>query len=227
MLLLVTGANRGIGLELTRTALARGDQVIAAVREPEAAAELKAIARPTLSVRRCDVASEESIKSFAAGLGAVVVDVLINNAGVYGGHGSLESLDPADVVATFRINALGPLLMTRAVLPMLRKSKIKKVVHISSMMGSIGDNGSGGFYAYRMSKAALNMLARNLSRDLAGEGIISVAMNPGWVRTDMGGPSAPTSAQECAAGILREIDRLTPEHSGRFLDYRGGADRPW
>jgi NAD(P)-dependent dehydrogenase (short-subunit alcohol dehydrogenase family) len=224
MRFVITGANRGIGLELARQIAARGDFVEAGARSPEAAGELQELASREASrvrVHACDVASDTSVGAFAASVGDVPIDVLINNAGVTGKRAGLLDLELGEVMRTFDTNALGPIRVTRALLPNLRRGAGKRVAHISSGLGSISDNTTGGVYGYRMSKAALNMASKSMSVDLRGEGIISVVLNPGWVKTDMGGPSAPTEVEESVRRMLGIIDGLTLEQSGSFIDYRG------
>lgn len=223
---LVTGASRGIGLELVRQLAARGDMVHAAARDPDkAAAALRTFTN--VRVHRVDVASDGSVAALGRELADTPLDLVLNNAGVYGGsQQSLRGVDFADAAATYEINALGALRVSLALLPNLRRGAGKKLVHVTSGMGSIADNTSGGFYAYRMAKAALNMMSRSLAVDLRADKIISVVINPGWVQTDMGGASAPTPVAESVRGILRAIDRMTLADSGEFLDYNGGRN-PW
>ena len=222
----ITGANRGIGLELVRQLAARGDEVEAAAREPASAEGLQQIASAAsgkVRVHRCDVASDASVNALALSIGDVPVDVVINNAGVMGRMLSLEGLDLQDVTRTFEVNALGPVRVVRAMLPMMMKSRVRRIVHITSGMGSITDNGSGGAYAYRMSKAALNMANKSMSIDLRDRGFTCVVMNPGWVQTDMGGAGAPTPVSESVARMLALVDDLAPAQTGSFLDYKGGT----
>lgn len=226
MRFIVTGANRGIGLELARQLTARGDTVLAGVRDPVSAEELRSLASSQgslLQIHACDIASDESARAFAASLGHEPVDVLINNAGIFGKNHGLEELDLDDVARTYNVNALGPIRVTRAVLPLLRKGKTRKIVHITSGMGSVTDNTSGGSYGYRMSKAALNMAAKSMSVDLRPEGILCVVMTPGWVKTDMGGPSAPTDVKESASRMIGMIDKMTLDDTGKFFDFKGGT----
>ncbi len=224
----VTGANRGIGLELVRQLVARGDEVDAACRRPEDAAELRAIAG--VRVHRCDVGDGASVHAFAAELGSTdsgAIDLVINNAGVSGGqHQSLRDLDFAEAMRTFEIDALGPLRVAIALLPHVRRGGGKKLVAITSGLGSIADNRSGGFYGYRMAKAALNMAAKNLAVELRGEGIVSIVINPGWVQTDMGGKHAAVAVGDSVRGILRIVDSAGMEVSGEFFDWKGGR-YPW
>jgi NAD(P)-dependent dehydrogenase (short-subunit alcohol dehydrogenase family) len=231
MRFVVTGTSRGIGLELVRQLLARGDVVEAVVRDPERARELAQLGKTpsgaaNLRIHRCDVTDDASVRALAAALDGRAVDVLVNNAGVLGKMSPLEELDLEDMVASYRTNALAPLAVTRALLPNMRRSDVRKVVHISTGMASIGENTSGGAYGYRMSKAALNIAAKSLAINLRGERFVSVVLNPGWVQTEMGGVGAPTPVKESVVGILSVIDRLTLEQSGSFLDYRGGV-LPW
>ena len=228
MHVLITGANRGIGLELARQLLSRGDKVEAAVRRPEAAGQLRALAPAArLRIHECDVADTTSVAALARALGSIALDALINNAGVWGGeHQSIRDFDFEEAVRTFEINALGALRMTRAVLPHLERGQGKKILHVTSGMGSIEDNRMGGALAYRMSKAALNMLARTLAVDLKPKGIASAVINPGWVLTDMGGPSAPTKVADSVRGIVEAFDKLDMSTSGSFLHWKGGVF-PW
>ena len=222
--IVVTGANRGIGLEFVRQYLARGERVVAAVREPRSAGALRSLeaAHPgALRVLACDVGDDASVAEFARALGGGAVDVLVNNAGVRGEWTSLEAMDTAEALRTFSVNALGPLRVTRALLPHLLRAETRKVAHLSSGMGSIGDNTSGGAYSYRMSKAALNMASRSMAVDLRDQRVISAVFNPGWVQTDMGGRSAPLPVDQSVRALIALIDKLTPSDSGAFLDWRG------
>ncbi|MCY1016552.1 SDR family oxidoreductase [Pyxidicoccus sp. MSG2] len=225
----ITGASRGIGLEFVHQLLRRGDTVDAGVRSPEGAKRLEPLAREVgnrLRIHALDVEDAASIRSFAADVCAAPVDVLINNAGVPGLWCALTDVDYVDMARTFAVNALGPLRVTSALLPALRRGAARKVAHVSSRMGSVADNTEGGAYAYRMSKAALNMGVRTLANDLRAEGFTTVVLHPGWVQTDMGGPQAPLPASDSVHGLLRIIDGMGPEHTGRFFDYQG-AEVPW
>jgi NAD(P)-dependent dehydrogenase (short-subunit alcohol dehydrogenase family) len=167
------------------------------------------------------------VDAFAAAVGqGQPLDVLINNAGVYGKEGSLTELDYESLADTFAVNTLGPLRLTAALLPALRRGSARRIIHITSKMGSISDNGMGGSYAYRLSKAAMNMAMRNMHVDLQGEGFVTIAMHPGWVRTDMGGPQAPLRPEESVRGMLNVIDRLKAEDGGRFFSHEG-QEIPW
>lgn len=222
---LVTGSNRGIGLEFVRQLAARGEHVDAVARDPNAPALLEMVraSNGKMRVHACDVANDASVRSLAASIGGDAIDVLVNNAGVGGKWQSLQDLDLEEAKRVFDVNALGPLRVTRALLPNLLLGNTRKVVHITSGMGSIADNSSGGAYAYRMSKAALNMANKSLSVDFNDKGLIAVVMNPGWVATDMGGKNAPLPVEESVAQMLKRIDELTPAQNGSFLNYKGGT----
>jgi NAD(P)-dependent dehydrogenase (short-subunit alcohol dehydrogenase family) len=220
MRVVVTGANRGIGLELVKQLLARGDDVEAASRSGELE-----VASPKLRVHRVDVTDDASVAALAAAI-TEPVDIVINNAGMNRPNQRLGALDLAFTAEIYATNAIGPLRVANALLPHVRRGSAKKLVHITSGMGSITDNTSGGSYGYRMSKAALNMMSRSLAVDLRGDGIISFVINPGWVQTDMGGGSAPTPVGDSVRGILARIDEATLETSGSFVNWKGGA-YPW
>lgn len=221
MLHVVTGASRGLGRELVRQLTARGDTAIAIVRNPDSARDLG------VEVITADVATAAGVAHLAGAIGDRAIDVLINNAGVWPDDGqALGGLDYDALAATFATNALGPLRVTEALWPALRRGRGKKVAHLSSGMASIADNSSGGWYGYRMSKAALNMASRSLARDLAADGIASAVLDPGWAQTDMGGPHAPTPVAESVRGLLAQLDRLDLATTGAFLHWRGGTT-PW
>jgi NAD(P)-dependent dehydrogenase (short-subunit alcohol dehydrogenase family) len=215
----VTGASRGIGLELSRQLAARGMTVVAVCRERSA--ELDA-----LGVRvedGCDVTQASGWSRLAGGLVGERIDLLIQNAGMLVAD-SLDSVEPADVRAQFELNAVAPLFLTRALLPRLRPGA--KVALITSRMGSMGDNGSGGYYGYRMSKAALNAAGVSLAVDLKAHGVAVVILHPGAVRTRLAGDHGMIEADESARGLLRRIDELSLETTGRFL-HQNGEVLPW
>lgn len=217
---LVTGASRGIGLELCRQVHARGDEVIATCRSPSP--ELDAIGCRV--VEEIDVGSDDVEAALRAALGdGDRVDVVVSNAGI-GLWDTLETLDPSSVRRELEVNALGPLRITLAVLPHLEAGA--KIAFVSSKSGSIGDRPSGGNYGYRMSKAALNMLGANLAHDLAPKGIHVVLLHPGFVRTDMTGSGGNVDPPEAAAGLIRQIDLLDASRSGRFF-HANGDEIPW
>ncbi len=220
---LVTGANRGLGLELARQYAAAGWSVIGTARSPESANDLKALG---VRVLQLDVADDASVARLARDLGEQPLDLLINNAGIMDRNQSLEEADVAAMARVLDVNALGPMRVTKALLPALRRGQTRQVVSITSGLGSIESNTSGGFYGYRESKAALNMFARSLAADLGDEGFTCIVISPGWVQTDMGGPNANLTPAESVHGMRAVIDKLTPADSGRFYNH-DGATLPW
>jgi len=224
--IVVTGASRGLGLGMTRRWLADGREVLALARDPEhapALAELAAAHSGRLLIARCDVTSETELMAAVDRAASAwgVVDLLVNNAAVMGQQGAgLATLDLTDLAHTLEVDAIAPLRVTRAFMPLLLRSPLPRVAHISSAMGSIEGNSEGGYWAYRMSKAALNMASRNLALEFRDRGLraVSVVLHPGWVRTDMGGPEATLSIEESVAALVPAIDQLGAAHSGGFFD---------
>ena len=216
---LLTGANRGIGLELARQLHDRGDEVIAAVRTSSEALDALGVRVET----GIDVGTDDGPATLASRIEGVRLDVLINNAGVLRGD-SLGGLERAQLRLQFEINALGPLFVTEALRSNLAKGS--KVGIVTSRMGSIADNDSGGMYGYRMSKAAVNAAGKSLAQDLASDGVSVALLHPGWVQTEMTGGMGHVTAAESAAGLIARIDALTPEHSGTFW-HMNGEVLPW
>ena len=225
---LITGANRGIGLEFAKEYYAAGWNVIATAREPGAAKELKELGEGVRIVQ-LDVTSAESVAAMTKTLDKQPIDLLINNAGVgvgtEGGKG-LENLKMEDFERVFQVNTVGPVRVTQALLPNLRAGKGKKIVGISSGLGSVTWNNGGGYYGYRESKAALDMFMRTLAAELKPEGFICIPIIPGWVKTDMGGPNAQLSPEQSVSGMRKVIDGLKPEDSGKFWSH-DGTNVPW
>lgn len=222
---LVTGANRGIGLEIARTLANRGDHVIAVCRKSSPGLDALGVE----VVSGIDVADDESVSSLPARIDRDI-DLLVNNAGRLGME-SLEKLDQlamASIRAQMEVNAFGPLRVTSALLPRMKPGS--KIALITSRMGSIGDNGSGGAYGYRMSKAALNIAGVSIARDLAARKISVIILHPGMVATDMtarfGNSSSMQDPGETAGKLVARIDELTLETTGRFLHANGEA-LPW
>jgi NAD(P)-dependent dehydrogenase (short-subunit alcohol dehydrogenase family) len=225
---LITGANRGLGLEFARQYHAAGWKVIATAREPEEATDLKALGEGVRIVP-LDVTRPDSVSALATSLDKQPVDLLINNAGQGVGlepRRSLADVKIDEFERVMQVNALGPVRVTQALLPNLRIGKGKMIVGITSGLGSIAGNDQGGWYGYRESKAALDMFIRNLAAELKGEGFICIAMNPGWVKTDMGGPNAPLTPEESISGVRKVLERLKPEDTGKFWSY-DGTHLPW
>lgn len=227
--ILVTGANRGIGLALVRGLLAAGDRVIAACRKPAQAQELTrlALAHPGhLHVLPLDLARPASIAELAREVDLVGdrLDGLVNNAGVLVEGERFGALEARAWVETLQTNAVGPVLLTQALAP--RFGAGARVMNLSSSLGSLAGCERFGTPSYATSKAALNMATRQLAHALAPQGVIVVAVNPGWVCTDMGGPRAELEVGPAAAALLALFARLEAGHSGRFLD-ADGSDHPW
>ena len=217
---LITGANRGIGLEFARTFAADGWSVHACCRQPDKAAELKAVAGD-LAVHRLDVTDGLQVAGLARELANRPIDLLLNNAGIYGPRTGFGETDYQAWEPVFRVNTMAPLRMAENFVEQVARSERRLIVNISSRMGSIGENTSGGGYIYRSTKAALNMVVKSLSVDLAGRGIAVVAFHPGWVQTDMGGPAAAITAVESVAGMRAVIERLGLADNGKFFNYDG------
>lgn len=220
---LITGANRGLGLEFARQYKEAGWQVIGTARKPGEAEELEAL---DVQVVQLDVADQGSVDRMAAELAGQPVDVLINNAGIFPRVGAIDEIDFDDYRRTLEVNTVGPVRVTRALLPNLRLGKLKVVAGLSSNLGSIAENERGNFYGYRESKAALNMFTKTLAAELGPEGFICVVLTPGWVQTDMGGPNATLVPAESIAGMKVVLDKLTPADNGTFWSY-DGSQMPW
>jgi NAD(P)-dependent dehydrogenase (short-subunit alcohol dehydrogenase family) len=217
---LITGASRGIGREFARQYGAEGWRVVATCRDPSKYG-------PDGEARRLDVADPASVDALRQEVGDEAIDVLVNNAGIYGPRGAgLGGIDYGAWEEVLRTNVLGPLRVAEALVDPVGRSAGKKMVFISSTMGSIGNNTSGGGYIYSSSKAALNMAVASLSVDLSGRNIICLLFHPGWVSTDMGGASAPVDAATSVAGMRAVIDGATVADSGGFFDYNGHR-LPW
>jgi NAD(P)-dependent dehydrogenase (short-subunit alcohol dehydrogenase family) len=227
----ITGANRGLGLELARAFAACGHRVIGGCRRPADATELRAI---TPHAHAVDTGDVHSIAGFVSAIGEDTVDVLVNNAGLSAaGLGAdpderdvlLQS--PEHFMGQMRINALGPMLIARGLLPALRRSPRPRIVNISSQVGSmVVGQGMGRDVGYGASKAALNMVTIKLAVRLREEGVIAVAVHPGFLRTDMGGPNADLDPAEAAVQVAELVDGLTMEQSGSFLQW-DGSEHPW
>ncbi|HUP22867.1 MAG TPA: SDR family oxidoreductase [Thermoanaerobaculia bacterium] len=224
---LITGANRGLGLGLVRRWRAAGSRVLACCRRPEAAVELAREAGPGLSIHRLDVTDPSSIAALVRDLDGIAIDVLVHNAGIFGRRDGqrLGVLDFDAWRSVMETNLLGPMRVTEALLPNVAASRRRWIAAITSQMGSVSGT-SGGSYAYRSSKAALNMAMRSLAADLASRRISVVLVHPGWVRTGMGGHQAALEVEESAAGVVDLLGRLEPGDSGHFFDWQGN-EIPW
>lgn len=226
--ILITGANRGIGLALARHAAQRGHTVIATARDPGKATDLKAI--HGVRVEQLDADSDASAKALAKALSGVPIDILINNAGVSPANAkNLADFDPASYLDCLKTNSIGPLLVTRALLANVEASQRKVIVQISSIMGSLANAVSQnwqGNLAYHSSKAALNMANTLIANQLKGQGVACVAIHPGWVQTDMGGANAHLTPDQSVTAILDTVEKLTIKDAGAYLNY-DGKPLPW
>ena len=231
--ILITGANRGIGLELSRQYSFEGWNVFACCRSPESATGLSRLAAASsgrIQILPLDLMKEGAIQQLAQSLRGEAIDVFFNNAGVYGsasqaGLGTTLH-DSEDWKLVFAVNTIAPLQLVEALMPNLLLGKQKVIALMSSKMSSLSDNTSGGSYIYRSSKAALNAVGRSLAADLAAQGIKVALLHPGWVKTDMGGPNALISTEESVVGIRDVLTQLTPDQSGLLLNYDGTVV-PW
>ncbi len=228
---LITGCSRGLGLEWVRQCSAAGERVYATCRDPDTADELRALAAGAagVSVHRLDVTDAAQIAALAAELDGVALDLLVNNAGVYferWGKDRLGSIDYDAWLETFRVNVLGAARVTEAFAGQLAAAEQGLVVAVSSHMGCVSDIASPNDYAYRSSKAAMNATFHGLAYELAQHRIGVLLLHPGWVRTRMGGASAPVKVEESVAGMREQVARFGPERSGRFYKH-DGRELPW
>ena len=225
---LITGASRGLGLEFVRQYAKDGWRVLACARDPGKAAELAALAKGSggkVTTHALDVADFTAMERLARSV-KDPIDVLLNNAGIYARGARFGQLDYAEWERSFRVNTLAPVRMAELFVDHVALSEQRKIANVTSLMGSIGDNESGGSYAYRSSKAALNMSTMCLARDLKDRGITAIVLHPGWVKTDMGGAEAPLEAPESVAGMRKVIEQVEVGDSGSFYDYEGER-LPW
>jgi NAD(P)-dependent dehydrogenase (short-subunit alcohol dehydrogenase family) len=219
---LITGAARGLGLDFVKQYAAKGWKVHACARSPES---LKEVAGD-IHLHKLEVTDYGAVKALASELKGEAIDVLVCNAGVSGSEaGELGRIDPKVWRDTFEVNALAPLMMAEAFVEQVAASKDRKLIAISSRLGSITHN-DGARYAYRASKTALNMEWQSLSKDTAAKGLICVVLHPGWVQTDMGGKAATLTIAQSVPSMVKVIDGLKPADNGRFLNY-DGTELPW
>lgn len=222
---LITGANRGIGLELAKQYSGDGWSVVATARDPKNADKLNAL-KGDIHIEALEVTDEKQVKALAKALEGTAIDVLLNNAGMLTGYESLGGTDTASWLKTLHVNCIAPLKLTEALAEHVARSKQKKIVSITSGMGSMGGHASTGAYAYRSSKAALNMVMVTAANELHSRRISVAVISPGWVKTDMGGSGATLDVKESVAGIRKVIDKLNVAISGQFFNY-SGENLPW
>ena len=227
--ILITGANRGIGLELTRQFADDGWAVLACCRNPADASDLQQLCEryPSIETLTLDVTDYAQMQSLAAQLQDRPIDILLSNAGIYGPRGAnFGDVDAAAWREVLEVNTIAPLMLAQAFVEQVAASRQKLIAVISSKMGSIADNGSGGSYIYRTSKTAVNQVVKSLANDLAGQGISAISLHPGWVQTDMGGANAEINTATSAAGLKAVLQAAGTEQSGQFFEYNGDAI-PW
>lgn len=223
---LVTGASRGIGLEFVRQFLERGDQVFAACRDPENAEQLHGLKSSRLHIVTLDVADERSVESSYSVVRAQTqaIDLVINNAGIMFDEDQIGSFSFDNLLHILRVNAVAPVLVAQRYLDLLRKGTNPKLVGITSEYGALALKPDGGPIGYSMSKAALNMAMRAFAFE--AQGITTFLLDPGWVRTDMGGQDASQSPEDTISSMIQVIDAVTPDHNGSFFRWDGAA-MPW
>lgn len=229
---MVTGSNRGLGLEFVRQYAAEGWRVLALARSSSPQLEELRLRHTVVSVYPLDVADHRQIDLLARQLNGEAIDILINNAGVYGDTPfndggvvaqSFGHVDYSDWERTIRINVFGPMKMAEAFVEHVARGQEKKIVTISSELGSMALNRTGGVYGYRSSKAAVNAVMKSMSIDLGKRGVLVVTLHPGWVRTDMGGDRAPVAIAASITGLRAVIAHVTPDQAGRVLAYDGAT----
>ena len=221
---LISGANRGLGLEFTKQYAADGWHILACCRHPQSAMALQALAAAhgNIKIHALDVADFSQIDVLALKLKDESIDVLINNAGVYPAS-SFGDTNYDDWANGFKVNSMAPLKMAEAFVQHITRSQLKKMATITSKMGSIDDNTSGESYSYRSSKTAVNMVMKSLSIDLKPYGISVITLHPGWVQTDMGGPNGLINAQTSVTGLRKQIEAINMGNTGQFMAYDGKA----
>jgi len=221
MHVLITGANRGLGFEFVRQFVAGGDRVFAVARNVSAELAAAAAGNDAVTIVNADVCEEEDVAAAASAVAREVgfVDVVVNNAAINPRKIGLGSYTRKAMLETFATNAVAPMLVAQAFLELLQNSTRPRIINISSQVGSFSWNETGTSPLYAASKAALNMYTRSLARE--AEGVIVVAAHPGWVKTDMGGSSAPLTPTESVSALRVLIDRLEPSDSGAFFNYNG------
>ena len=219
---LITGANRGIGLKFAEEYSKLGWHVIATCRNPSHANKLNQLAKDfgSIEIYPLEVSNSDQIHELADALKNKPIDVLINNAGIHRSC-TLGSIDKQAWLESFTINSIAPYEITIHLLDNILQGSLKKVISITSKMGSIDDNTSGGSYIYRSSKTALNSIMRSLEHDLGHHGIATLTLHPGWVKTDMGGMGAWINVDESVAGMIKQIEKLNLSNAGRYVDYAG------
>ena len=226
---LVTGANRGLGLGFVTNFLEKHVNVVSTTRDIKSSGELLALKErfpDNLEIFELDLLIESAGDSLANFLGERPIDILINNAGIGSTNQHFQAVSPKPWLEVLKVNLIAPLMVTQSIIDNVKKGVDKKIYFLSSQLGSIGDNTSGGMYIYRSSKTGLNQVVKSLSVDLKPQGITVISLHPGWVKTDMGGPNAPVSIDESIEGMTQVIHTTDIRDTGRFLNY-DGKELPW
>lgn len=226
---LITGASRGLGLEFARRLSNTQWRVHACCRRPEKARTLKALARDSdgeVLCHRLDVTDGLQLAALGRELADEALDLLVNNAGIFGPRAGFGRIAYEDWLQVFNVNTLAPMRVAETFAAHLAQAEAAKLINVSSRLGSIAETDRSGAHIYRSSKAALNMVTKCLSVDLKPRGVVVAAVHPGWVRTDMGGKDAPLTAEESVTGLLGVIERLGPDDTGGFYSYDGSVI-PW
>ncbi len=226
---LVTGANRGLGLGFVTNYLGKNVNVVSTTRDIKSSRELLALKErfpDNLEIFELDLLKESAGDTLANFLGERPIDILINNAGIGSTNQHFQAVSPKPWLEVLKVNLIAPLMVTQSIIDNVKKGVDKKIYFLSSQLGSIGDNTSGGMYIYRSSKTGLNQVVKSLSVDLKPQGITVISLHPGWVKTDMGGPNAPVSIDESIEGMTQVIHTTDIRDTGRFLNY-DGKELPW
>lgn len=229
--ILITGANRGIGFEMTRQLVERGETIFATCRDPQEATKLQQLSQQAadqLHIVQMDVADDESVAEAFTAVSQITdsLDWVINNAGINLRQG-FDQFNAKDMLLTLNINAVGSMRIATTFVDLLRNGTEPRLINISSQLGSLERARPGwGTYGYNSSKSAMNMITRHLSFDLGKEGITVITMHPGWVQTDMGGKDAAVTISDSAAGIIHVVSELSPDDNGKFFVY-SGEEHPW
>ena len=227
--ILITGANRGIGLELNEQFAEDGWQVLACCRNPAEAGQLQALSDRGLAIElhALDVTNYEQMATLSDQLANRPIDILLSNAGIYGSKGTgFGEIDAQEWRQVLEVNTIAPLMLVQAFVEQVAASQQKLVAVISSKVGSIADNSSGGSYIYRSSKTAVNQVVKSLSIDLAGRDIAVISLHPGWVQTEMGGPNAEIGTDESVSGLKSILQSAGSAQSGQFIEFNGNSI-PW
>lgn len=227
--ILITGANRGIGLELTQQFVLDDWQVIACCRNPHDAGQLQALAtqHAAIEIHELEVTNYSQMADLAKRLAGRSIDILLSNAGIFGAKGvGFGDVDASDYRQVLEVNTIAPLMLAQNFVDHVAASHRKLIAVISSKVGSIADNSGGGIYPYRSSKTAVNQVVKCLSIDLSDRGISAISLHPGWVKTEMGGPNAEITTAQSVSGLKKILQSAGPDQTGQFIEHDGN-NIPW